>query len=118
MRKKEGKLESLTLSDGQYYSENIFPESKDLAAEMAKLPLLSMLVPKRVFVHRNKIFLDEVHVDMENVPSQIICATEASRETNPLLSRLLGNKIPRKDSHSKQSMRKFRSRGIYNAEKQ
>ena len=79
MRKKEGKLESLTLSDGQYYSENIFPESKDLAAEMAKLPLLSMLVPKRVFVHRNKIFLDEVHVDLENVPSQIICATEASR---------------------------------------
>ena len=46
---------------------------------MAKLPLLSMLVPKRVFVHRNKIFLDEVHVDLENVPSQIICATEASR---------------------------------------
>jgi hypothetical protein len=58
VRKKEGKVESLTLSDGQYYSENIFPQNKELAAEMAQIPLLSMLVPKRVFVHKNKIYID------------------------------------------------------------
>ena len=79
VRKKEGKVESLTLSEGQYYSENIFPQSKELAAKKAQIPLLSMLVPKRDFVHKNKIYLDEVHVDLENVPSQIISATEPSR---------------------------------------
>ena len=90
--KKEGKAESLTLSDGQYYSENIFPQSKELAAEMGQISLLSMLVPTRVFVHKNNIYLDEVHVDLDNVPSQIISA------------------------HSKQTMSKFsRSRGIYNS---
>ena len=46
---------------------------------MAQILLLSMLVPKRVFVHKKKIYIDEVHVDLENVPSQIISATEASR---------------------------------------
>ena len=80
-----GKFESLTLSDGQYYCENIFPQSKELAAEMAQIPLLSMLVPTRVFVQRNNICLNEVHVDLDNVPSQIISA------------------------HSKQTMSKFRS---------
>ena len=73
------KFESLTLSNGQYYSENIFHQSKELAAEMAQIPRLSMLVPKRVFVQKNKIYLDEVHVDLENVTSQINSVTEASR---------------------------------------
>jgi hypothetical protein len=61
---------------------------------MSQIALLSMLVPKRVFVHKNKIYLEEVHVDLDNVPSQIISA------------------------HSKQTMSKFRSRGIYNAARQ
>ena len=89
MRKKEGKVESLTLSDGQYTSENIFPQSKELAAEMAQIPLLSMLVAKRDFIHKNKIYQDEVHVDLENVPSQIISATEASRLEKLTQSRIL-----------------------------
>jgi hypothetical protein len=50
-------------------------------------------------------YLDEVHVDLENVPSEIISPTD-------------GNTISREDSHSKQTMSKFRSRGIYTAPRQ
>jgi hypothetical protein len=46
---------------------------------MGQIPLLSMLVPTKVFVHKNNIYLDEVHVDLENVTSQIISVTESSR---------------------------------------